>query len=195
MTNQRNCQLCSATLSPPRIIWVMGSAGSGKRTFSKQLIKGFPCLVRLDKDVVDKALCGDDRSSADYSKYYQRQAYDVLWDLAVDNVKDGKSVLIHSPNSGFYKHGYEELISKKLNGLIVLVKVIYCIAPESEIRRRLIQRNYQRDYPKIMSDNVWEYFVANEPQFKPPPIRHIEINTTLNEGENVRKAKEYIMSV
>jgi len=150
-------------------------------------------MIRLDKDILQKALCGEDRETPIYYKYYRGQSYDALWALAIDNVTDGKSALIHSSNTGFYRNDYEEFVRKKLHGLNVLLKVIYCIAPEAEIRRRLTQRSCARDYSKLTNDNAWRQFVAKEVQFRAPPIHHLKIDTTKDEEYNIRKAKDYII--
>jgi predicted kinase len=180
-------------LTPPRLIWVIGPAGSGKRTLSKRIAEELPCLVRLDKDTLQTAMIGDDRSSSIYKTCYQRQSYEALWALARDNIMDGKSVLIHSSNRGLYEPFYPDRSRERFKGTTVLFKVIYCIAPEDVIRKWLKSRAYSRDAAKYSSEDAWAHYVTTEPQFHPPPVSHLRIDTSRDVSRNVKKAREYIL--
>jgi len=178
--------------TPPRLVWVMGPACAGKRTFSKKLVRKINNIVRLDKDILQNALCGDDRSSGVYDYYYREQSYDALWDLAIDNINDGRSALIHSPNIEFYRNDTIGYTKKKIQNVDVLFKLIYCIAPEEEIKRRMILRGYHRDKSKYETDKSWRNYVISEPQFNQPPLPHLMIDTSKNECDNIELALEFL---
>ena len=192
------------------LIFVVGSAGTGKTTIAEQLVQNTNC-VYLDKDTVGgrysdliMQMNGQDINDRD-SKFYQQHCRDmeyiVTMDVALDNLALGRNVLIVGP---FGKELLDEMwIEKQLariesdfSDVRVTVVHVYLSDMEQQ-RKRIVARNHPRDAWKLAN---WEEFSVRIKGLKDfrcewNPIEvgilHLD-NSGDSIKENVQKAMDYL---
>lgn len=118
-----------------------GSPGAGKSTLARAIGAASGAVV-LDNDVIRSAILDSDASV----QLAGRAAYESLFALAVDLLKQGHNVILDSPChfQSILDHGME--IAQAAG---VTYRFIECICPErAEIERRLITRTPLRSQPR-----------------------------------------------
>jgi predicted kinase len=175
-------------LGHPCLILVMGVAGAGKSTLSREIMRRI-CAVYLDNNHIADAFFPNTRNGARYNRL-RSGFYEALYTIAEENLKLGNSVLLDVPH-------IKEIQSRKWRGRIRRIAtrtaakmiVIRCLCSEEITRARLIARGQQRDHWKLRH---WKEFLNEQPLNVRIPFAHLDINTQDDASANVRAAIRYI---
>ena len=150
----------------PILIFLIGSAGSGKSTIGKKLAAEHH-FCYLDKDVVFNTFTGKlleahgfsphDRDGTYYRDTVMDLEYETLLNVANDNLQLGRSVILDAPFVGyFHKSDYiHQLLSRY--AWEEIVPVVIRVDVEVEVlHQRLKSRGLERDQWKL---DHWDTFV------------------------------------
>ena len=175
----------------PCLILVMGIAGTGKSTLSREIMRRI-CAVYLDNNHVADAFFPSTRNTARYNRL-RSGFYEALYTITEENLKLGNSVLLDVPH-------IREIQNRKSRGVIKRIVtrtgakmiVIRCLCPEEIVRARLVSRGQQRDHWKLRH---WKEFLNEQPIKVRIPFPHLDINTEESASTNVRAAIRYIHKI
>jgi predicted kinase len=153
----------------PIVIFLIGAAGSGKSTIGKLIASEYN-FCYLDKDIVCNKFTGLLLESKGYSSHEREDCafysevvmdieYQTLLDIANDNLKLGRSVVLDAPFfSYFSKSNYINEISKKYDWYNVKPLVLQVTIDFSVLKERLQARALDRDAWKFAN---WDAFVQS----------------------------------
>jgi predicted kinase len=175
-------------LSQPRLILLMGVAGSGKTTLAREILRRL-WAVYLDNNHVVDAFFPDRRNGRAYEKLRPR-FYQALYTIVEENLQIGNSVLLDVPHvkemqNQKWRRFIKNLAGRTKSKLIV----IRCRCAEDALRARLETRGEQRDRWKL---NHWQEFITEQPIDIIPAISHLDIDTGRDLSENVDAALRHI---
>ncbi|PAF29716.1 ATP-binding protein [Paenibacillus sp. 7516] len=151
----------------PVLIFLIGSAGSGKSTIGKRLAAEHH-LCYLDKDVVCNTFTGKLLEARGYSPHerdgnaYYRDIvmdleYETLLNVANDNLQLGRSVILDAPFVGyFHKSDYINQLISKYEWREVIPVVLRVDVNVEVLQQRLRNRGLERDRWKL---DHWDSFV------------------------------------
>jgi predicted kinase len=151
----------------PVLIFLIGSAGSGKSTIGKRLATEHQ-FCYLDKDVLCNTFTGKLLETQGYSPHdrdgnsYYRDIvmdleYETLLNVANDNLQLGRSVILDAPFVGyFHKSGYIDELVHKYGWDQVFPVVLRVDVNMDVLEQRLRNRGLERDRWKL---EHWDTFV------------------------------------
>ncbi|PWW38098.1 MULTISPECIES: AAA family ATPase [Paenibacillus] len=151
----------------PVLIFLIGSAGSGKSTIGKKLASAHH-FCYLDKDVLCNTFTGKLLEAKGYSPHardgnvYYRDTvmpleYETLLNVANDNLQLGRSVILDAPFVGYFSESdYIQHLIVKYQWVAVIPVVLQVNVREDVLRQRLQNRGLERDAWKL---DHWEAFV------------------------------------
>jgi predicted kinase len=162
------------------LVLVMGVPGSGKSTLSRCVVER-TSWVYLDSDFVIDPFYTDTRESADH-QLLRPTFYQVVYNIAEQNLRLGNTVLIDSPlvrpiRDPAWWAGMQQLVSRAGAGL----KVVRCFCDEQVLRARIEARGAERDRSKLAD---WPAFLTDQPIRRPIAVDHIEIDTGMEAKEH-----------
>jgi predicted kinase len=172
------------------LILIMGVAGSGKSTLSREILKRLPA-VYLDNNHIADAFFPETRNGLRYQKL-RPGFYKALYTIAEANLKIGNTVLLDVPHiKEVQTRAWRDFIKALVKRTGAKLIVIRCLCAEQSLYARIRARGEQRDNWKL---NHWEEFLAQEPIRASIPFRHLEIDTDKKLSGNVSAALRYIRS-
>ncbi|TCC39329.1 AAA family ATPase [Kribbella sindirgiensis] len=149
----------------PRVFFVIGPAGSGKSTVSRQLARRYAATY-LDKDTVATSFTellleqnGSDKNDRDHNAFYQAAIlpleYATLLRLCADNLDVGCSVVLDAPFGRFF--GDREYLLKATTGWPEAQLIVVHVTAEGPVvQDRVARRGYARDTWKLAHwDEFW----------------------------------------
>lgn len=148
-----------------RLIFVTAPPGCGKTTLSQRLAKELEHVVYLDKDtliplskkIFDISGQPYDRSSEFFQKVIRDTEYDVIMDLAFEALQYEDFVMVNAPfTSEIRDRRYLNDLRDKLKKYDATLSVIWILTRPDVCRRRMFERNSDRDIWKI---NHWNEYV------------------------------------
>ncbi|CAH1196880.1 MULTISPECIES: AAA family ATPase [Paenibacillus] len=151
----------------PVLIFLIGSAGSGKSTIGKKLAAEHH-FCYLDKDVVCNTFTGKLLEAHGYSPHerdgntYYRDTvmdleYETLLNVANDNLQLGRSVILDAPFVGyFHKSDYIDGLISKYGWEEVIPVVLRVDVNADVLQQRIRSRGLERDKWKL---EHWDTFV------------------------------------
>jgi predicted kinase len=154
-------------VSQPTLIAVIGTAGSGKSTVAQRLAVAHEAAY-LDKDAmsarfVEAALTaagfdpGDRESNPFYRNHILPLEYDSLLDVAGDNLRIGRSVVLDAPFSPYL--GDPDFIgasARRFGWPPADVEVVRVRVSPATLQHRLRERGLERDRWKLANwDEYW----------------------------------------
>ena len=148
-----------------RLIFVTAPPGCGKTTLSQRLAKELEHVVYLDKDtliplskkIFDVSGQPYDRSSEFFQKVIRDTEYDVIMDLAFEALQYEDFVMVNAPfTSEIRDRRYLNDLRDKLKKYDAALSVIWILTRPDVCRRRMFERNSDRDIWKI---NHWNEYV------------------------------------
>jgi predicted kinase len=154
-------------MTEPTLRIVIGTAGSGKSTVAKRLAREHVAAY-LDKDsmsarFVEAALLaagynpGDRESNAFYREHLLPLEYDSLLDVAGDNLRISRSVVLDAPFSPYLADpGFITAAAQRFDWPPVDVEVIRVHVSPATLQHRLRERGLERDRWKLAHwDEYW----------------------------------------
>lgn len=175
-------------LSKPCLILIMGVAGSGKSTLSRDILRRL-CAVYLDNNHIVDAFFLNTRNSLEYERLRPR-FYKVLYTIAERNLELGNSVLLDVPHIKEVRTlKWRNLITRlarKANSKMIVVR---CLCSEGVLQARIRSRGEKRDQWKL---SHWGKFLKEQPIATSIPFPHLDVNTEKNRSKNLRNAVRYI---
>ena len=154
-------------MTEPTLRIVIGTAGSGKSTVARRLAREHVAAY-LDKDAmsarfVEAALLaagyapGDRESNAFYRDNLLPLEYDSLLDVAGDNLRIGRSVVLDAPFSPYLADpGFITAAAQRFDWPPVDIEVIRVHVSPATLQHRLRERGLERDRWKLAHwDEYW----------------------------------------
>ena len=158
--------LTSTQTHPPRLVLVGGMPGSGKTHFATAICAAFSCSVYLDKDTLSNNFCNailpllgsarQDSHSASYLKYFSDIEYKTLFEVALENIQLGRSVVCSAPFTKEFMGSNSELLDALQGIPNILVKKIWLHVESAVAQERVRARAASRDAWKI---NNWAQYL------------------------------------
>ncbi|WP_338553650.1 AAA family ATPase [Paenibacillus sp. KS-LC4] len=151
----------------PKVIFLIGSAGSGKSTIGKWIAKEYNYCY-LDKDVVCNTFTGalltskgyspHDRDGCDfYSDVVMDLEYETLLNIANDNLMLGRSVVLDAPFLSYFSRvAYINELREKYGWNRVKALVLRVVVDFDILKGRMEARGLDRDVWKL---EHWDTFV------------------------------------
>ena len=203
------------TLPEPTLILLAGISATGKTTTGKPVARAIYDTLYVDKDIVnetflmtpDPADSGIDtyrlsgskllRSTEHYKRNVGLQSYQLMLELARDNIIDGKHPILDGNYTKEIRRGYiERVVNPFFANVDHRTKLIFCYADEQTIRDRIRKRAaLERDTDK-MTDEGWQKLMQEQP-ILPPELEkydHVKIDTTRPVAECVQRSIDYLMA-
>jgi len=176
-------------LSPPRLILVMGVAGSGKSELARAILKQISA-VYLDNNFLADAFSPGSRSDESYLAL-RDNLYAGLYRITGENLRIGNSVLLDAPH---IRQTQDPEWCRSIQDLATeagaWLRAIRCYCREELLRRRLEARGEERDRWKLEN---WPTFLAEQPPRTPIPFPHLDLDTEQPLKTNVARAVSYIL--
>lgn len=182
----------------PTVIFLIGTASSGKSTIGKLIASEFN-FCYLDKDTVCNTFTGRLLESKGYSPHerdgcdYYRDVvmdleYQTLLDIANDNLKLGRSVVLDAPFIGYFSNSnYIHLLKETYSWENVKPLVLQVTVEISVLKERMLARALDRDAWKFSN---WDNYVQSI-QEKRCLWQHVEIKQFDNSSDTVDTEKLY----
>lgn len=172
----------------PLLILVMGVAGAGKSTLSREILRRV-CAVYLDNNHIVDAFFPNTRRGSRYEKL-RPGFYQALYTIASENLKRGVSVLLDVPHvkevqNAEWRDSMQSLARDAGASLVIL----RCACSEQTLRKRVVQRNETRDRWKL---DHWGEFLAEQPIRARIPLPHLSLDTDKSLSANTKVAVQYI---
>ena len=176
-------------LSQPCLILVMGVAGSGKTTLSKEILRHV-WAVYLDNNHIVDAFFPHTRTGRAYEKL-RPHFYQALYTIAEENLRLGNSILLDIPHVKEMRMvRWRRFLKKLAIGTKAKIVIIRCLCSDTVLRSRLQSRGEKRDRWKLAH---WKEFLREQPIDIAVPFRHLDINTEKKSSANVAAAMRYIL--
>jgi len=176
-------------LSPPRLILVMGVAGSGKSALARGILEQIPA-VYLDNNFLADAFSPGSRTDESYLAI-RDNLYAALYRITGENLRIGNSVLLDAPH---IRQAQDPEWCRWIQDLAAdagaWLRAIRCYCREELLRRRLEARGEERDRWKLEN---WPAFLAEQPPRTPIPFPHLDVDTEHPLKANVARAVAYIL--
>lgn len=165
------------------ILVFAGMTASGKSTLGQALAQKYRAPY-YNTDRIRKELAGlevtkrrpDQVESGIYASTYTEATYQTLLDRVRSDSAHGAEMVILDGSYSNRRH--REAVRKVAQDLGGSAVFIFCICPESEVRRRLNQR---LEDPGAVSDGRWEIYVHQKKTFEFPDVQekgqHILLDT------------------
>lgn len=203
------------TLPSPTLILLAGISATGKTTTGKPLARTVYDAFYIDKDLINETFLmtsnpldnGIDtyrlsgprllRSTEHYRRNVKLRSYQLMLELARDNLTAGKHPMLEGNYTKEIRQGYmERVIGPFFADVAHRTKIIFCHVDEAVVRERLIRRAAGRDAEKLASDDAWRKLLEEQP-ILPPELEkydHVKIDTTQPVEVCVQKAIDYLMA-
>lgn len=144
----------------PTVIFLIGTASSGKSTIGKLLASQYN-LVYLDKDIICNRFTGillesngysaHDRDGCSfYSDVVMDLEYQTLLDIANDNLQLGNSVILDAPFISYFANpNYITELKEKYGWQKINTMVLHVTIDFSVLKERMQARGLERDIWKL----------------------------------------------
>ncbi|MEE9154176.1 MAG: ATP-binding protein, partial [candidate division NC10 bacterium] len=176
-------------LSPPRLILVMGIAGSGKSVLARAILEQV-WAVYLDNNFLADAFSPASRTDERYLAV-RENLYAALYRITEENLRIGNTVLLDAPH---IRQVQDAEWCRWIQGLAkdagAWMRAIRCLCSERLLRERLEARGENRDRWKLEN---WQAFLEQQPPRVPIPFSHLELDTAEPLRANVARAVSYIL--
>ncbi|MFQ5989319.1 MAG: AAA family ATPase [Candidatus Methylomirabilales bacterium] len=176
-------------LLPPRLILVMGVAGSGKSELAKAILEQV-YAVFLDNNFLADAFSPESRTDEGYLAV-RESLYTALYRITEENLRIGNSVLLDAPHIRQVQDPWWcRWILEFTKDAGAWMRAIRCYCREDLLWERLEARREKRDQWKLEN---WQTFLQQQPPRVPIPFPHLELDTEDTFETNAARAVSYIV--
>ena len=172
--------------TPPRLVILCGAPCGGKTTTALEIAKRIH-VVYIDKDSLQDPFT-EEREGVVYQSV-REQTFQGMYNIAGQNILAGNSVIIDAPFDNIDRWTSLQRWLPSLSQNSVKLKVIRCHASDTEIRRRMSERNSPRDKSKL---DDWEEYRKKYPIMFNIPLPHIDLDTQKSLELVIQAALEYL---
>ena len=149
-----------------RLILVCGPTGVGKTTYSLSIAKDVGA-VRFSIDPWMQTLFSKDMTSLDYAWMIERvyRCYEQIWEVSEQILTLNGNVVL---DLGFTTKAQRDMFSDSAKKLAISAEIHYLDAPREVRKKRVAQRNSEKDpavYAFEVTDMMFDFM---EPKFEPP---------------------------
>ena len=172
----------------PQLIVFAGLPGTGKTSLARAVARDLHA-VYLDKDTIEDCTItlADRMRMAQSRELAGALSYDLLADLARDNLSLGLSVVLDSPA----KHGaFRDRVKQLARSAKADLQLVECICTD-EILLRLRIENRSADLPEYHTRD-WGEYQRERAQFERLTERRLVVDTAESLALNVRKVLAYL---
>lgn len=153
----------------PTVIFLIGAAGSGKSTIGRRIASDYH-FCYLDKDTVCNKFTGalleskgysphERDGNAFYSDVVMDLEYQTLLDIADDNLKLGRSVVLDAPFLGYFaRSNFINELKEKYDWQNVKTIVLQITIDFAVLKERMQERGLERDNWKFSN---WDTYVRS----------------------------------
>ncbi|WP_375749891.1 AAA family ATPase [Vibrio sp. HN007] len=149
-----------------KLILVCGPMGAGKTTYAMSIC-GEINAVKFSIDPWMQRLFAEDMVALDYSWMMERvsRCYDQIWEVSEQIILLGGNVVL---DLGFTTKAQRDIFVTKANALNIRAEIHYLDAQVETRRKRIANRNAEKD-PNVFSFEVTDImFNFMEPRFEVP---------------------------
>ena len=172
--------------STPKLIIITGVPCSGKSSVSREILKNFKAMY-IDKDMINDGFTLE-RESQFYQKI-REGTYKAIDNIAGENLLYGNNVLIDGTfSTEIQNKKWFDRYAKLAKDTRSDLRLIRCIAPQELIKRRLKQRGFDKDKPKL---KAFDEFLDREPIIV-KWIGQLEIDTSKDFKKNIKDILKFI---
>ena len=175
-------------MSDAQLIVFAGLPGTGKSSLARGVARQLPAFY-LDKDTVkDCVMRLSEQMALDQGvRLAGALSYDLLIDLARDNLAIGQSVVLDSPAA--YQL-FREKVKHLARAYKVPLRLIECICTDERLLRQRIESRGE-DLPAYRTRD-WEEFQRNRARFERLTDRRLIVDTAESLALNLRKVLAYL---
>jgi predicted kinase len=172
----------------PQLIVFAGLPGTGKSSLARAVARELRA-VYLDKDTIkDCALVLADKMKLDEARELAGPlSYELLVDLARDNLTLGLSVVLDSP-AGYSL--YRDRVKQLARSLRTDLQLIECICTDERLLRQRVE-SPGPDQP-VYRARDWAAYQRDREQFERLTERRLVVDTAETQALNVRKVLAYL---
>jgi predicted kinase len=172
----------------PQLIVFAGLPGTGKSSLARALARELRA-VYLDKDTVKDGVMrlAGEMSLEQGTRLAGALSYELLVDLARDNLTLGLSVVVDSPAA---YQVFRDRIKALARAVKADLKLIECICTDEHLLRDRVERRGQ-DLPAYRTRD-WETFQRDRGRFERLTDQRLIVDTAESELINLRKIRTYL---
>ncbi len=176
-------------LLPPRLILVMGVAGSGKSKLARAILEEI-WAVYLDNNFLADVFSPESRTDEQYLAI-RENLYGALYRITTENLRIGNSVLLDAPHIRQVQDpAWCSWIHELAKDSGAWVRAIRCYCRTEILRGRLEARGEKRDQWKLEN---WQMFLTQQPPRVTIPFPHLELDTEDVVEANAARAVSYVV--
>ena len=158
------------------LILVCGLPGTGKTTLAERIAKEHNA-IHLNTDIIRRKYLKE----RTYSEEEKKMIYDKLFSETEESLKESKTVVL---DGTFYK----KELRKKATDIAKEYTIIECVLDEEILKKRL----GKRAMCNVASEANYDVYLKVKEQFEPIEEKHLVIDTSLPEEEQMKKVKEWM---
>ncbi len=175
-------------MAEPKLIVFAGLPGTGKSSLARAVARELRA-VYLDKDTIKDCtlVLARDMKLAQGEDLAGPLSYELLVDLARDNLSVGLSVVLDSP-AGY--RTFREKVSRLAQTTRIELKLVECICTDEGVLRDRVESR-GRELPPYRAQD-WDTYQSNRARFEGLTERRLVVDTAETLGLNLRKVLAYL---
>lgn len=174
--------------APARLIVFAGPRASGKTTLARHVARELPAVYLAKDTLKDRTLAlAQELQIAQAQELAGPLSYELLVDLARDNLSLGLSVVVDSP-AGFQL--FREKIIALAKARKVELRLIECLCSDEQLLRERVERGGEGLPPHRVRD--WDSYQRERAQYERISGPRLVVDTADPVAANTRKVLNYL---